>query len=929
MTRPVTSVDRQAWWRGLRRTPGLLAIVIVVAFLTSTFVAAAPRSLDEAAADDLRAAFDEATPEQRNLRFELRSRIGAGSTVDPFDHVDRRGELLFERGVPPTIADLVTSDQYVVDSPRFRVSSFPDQVAGPFPTTFSFRSQEGIDDHLTVVEGRMPEAREPFVEVEGEECPDDLDLEVAGLPGNELDPEIDCRIERVPVYETALTAATARDMMVEVGDTVTLVPDELDGRWRAADPDQFRRRLLLVVSGIVELSDPTLEFWYADSSLHRPRVTENPDFRIVAGVGLLRPDRYRQLLGDVPNVTNLHTWRYFVDHDAVPADRLAEVATDLEKIAPEGVEVVTQLPELIDGHLDQRATTVGLLSTTAFGLLATAVAAMVTLTLVLATRRGPISQLVLDRGASRSQLLTDAVRTGVAAIAPASAAGWLAAFAWWPDSNHRLPSVAVVVFALSAVLVFAATALPPSRASRSSARRLVAEVTVVAAAVGSVIALRRRGGIVDPDPDRDIDLLLAAGPALLAVAIGLGAVRLHRPLMSVGARLAARRPTLAAFVGFRRVTTQPVTHRLPLLAVVMAVVMSVFSAGVGSSLADLRSDAAWFEIGADQRVETTNAGVPLLLGDDGVASVAGDRPAAAGVSIALVPVIGPDDGVRADVVATDADSHRQLLAGSGLDLRPLERLASFSGTGPIPAVVSSRWTGTPLAVGDQISLVVGAHGPALEVVAVVDRFPGADDLRPFVVVDRAALQVATDDRTVQPTFVLVGGEEPVELAIAGARSTARADVLATIADDPFSSWSRWVLFALFGLAAGFAVLGTMSAPSLTAAVRRRELGVLRTLGSTMRDSAAVTAIEQLPTLLIGTIVGAAGGVATVRILDPALDLGGLVEAAPPGTEIAPDLDGLVTALAVIVIAVVVAIGLSLAAQRRVEAGTILRGGDDP
>jgi hypothetical protein len=206
-----------------------MAIVVAI---TAFVVGAVPRVLEHAASRDLSTTIATATPEERNLRFRAFTELGAGPPGDPFLAVDRRGRQLRDEHIPPSVRDVVGGEQWVVDSPVFAVSSFPEEAQGSFSRSFRFRYQQGIDEHLQLVSGRAPTAQPPIVRLEGSDCPDEV-------APDEFEPaaDQDCAVAVVPLFETAITRQTADDMGVDVGDTVSLRPSVADRAFRTSEVD--------------------------------------------------------------------------------------------------------------------------------------------------------------------------------------------------------------------------------------------------------------------------------------------------------------------------------------------------------------------------------------------------------------------------------------------------------------------------------------------------------------------------------------------------------------------------------------------------------------------------------------------------------------------------------------------------------------------
>ena len=285
--------------RQLRTSPSLLSVSAMV-LIGTLLVAVAPRLIDQVSDDDLRGAVAEARPQQRNINVRSETRLGGASNSIPFRWLGIEGDRIRDE-MPEALGALISDQQFLFDTPSFRMSSFPEGVEGPFPTFFTFRYQEDLDRELTVVAGRLPEARDAVEMLRGRDCPDDV-LAVEDFDEAEL---LDCEVEDVPVFEVAVTAETAEIMGVALDDHVLLDPNLDDRLWFTGPLRSRPPLIILAFSAIVELTDENDAYWHGDTALHRPRITENADFRLIFATGIMRPDQYRRLLGDDPRLPRM------------------------------------------------------------------------------------------------------------------------------------------------------------------------------------------------------------------------------------------------------------------------------------------------------------------------------------------------------------------------------------------------------------------------------------------------------------------------------------------------------------------------------------------------------------------------------------------------------------------------------------------------
>ena len=925
----------RVWLRQISAAPSLITTMFAATLVAAVIATGAPRLLEQVSDDDLKDAIASVEPEERNITVSRDHRIGAGSRAEPFNYVGRNGTRFLEEDFPTSVASVVHDQRFVVDSPPYKVSSFPDDVEGPFPTTFRFRYQDGIEEQLTIVSGHMPERRARVPMLEGPDCPEDP----LATDDFEADPEVRCSLVHVPVYEVVVTEATAEAMMISVGDDVLLGADASDPAWTFAIGDVLTRRLILSISGVVELSEPGLEYWYADTALHQPVINENADFRMISATGLMRPDTYRELLHDTFAVNFDYTWRYFVDPALVDQDQADDLAIDLEKIAPRDAAVSTLLPRVIDEFVEQRAQTVALMSTTVAGVLVVAVAVIFMLASLWDQRQRAATVLMIDRGGSRVQTLLGATRHAVVAVIPATAGGLAIGWFLVPDVSAPLSVRAALALGGGGVIAVvvatsrgsAARSIAPAadepEATVSTARRFVRDAFVVVAGAGALVLLRRRGSIDESrDVDLEFDLLLAVAPAVVGLAVGLVALRLYTPLVRFCARIGARDPGPVPMVGFRRLARQSLAAQTPFIVILLAVGVAIFSSVVGASIASGQADHAWQAVGADYRVSAHASGVPLPRTVD--ARDLDVDSAALGTLYPEAVVTASGDSTSVNLLAVAVADHREILSGSPADPSVLDPIAGDLGSGddrppPLPALVSPG-----LDAGDSsvLELALGAQSSRATVAAVVDRFPGLRPDTPFVIVNLDHLRAVVETVPTAPTTLFLRAadsagpeiESHLEEVAPTTHVTARHESMDSVAGDPFARWVNRGLGLVRVFAISLAGLAAVSVLAVTSNTRSREIGLLRTLGLGARQATALTALEQVLPVALALIVGCGFGIGVAYLLAPALDLEAFTGGVLPVdlvVEAAPVLGAVAVLMLVLTLAVVAALRFDRSPKR--------------
>ena len=908
------SLGLRAILRRLASQPALVFSIFVAIGLGAFLMAAVPRTLEVVAADDLEATVSVPPAGQKNIRVETQTRLGAGPEDDPMERIRAAGDDFTSQAMPLSVQEIIADRYFVMDTVQFVVSSLPgEDPPHPFDMFLQFRYQEGIEDRTTLIEGAMPRVREPITMLIGHECPQDVEereetferLEAGEeVEGPEGDPIV-CAIEDVPHYEVAVTRQTLTDMGLGVGRQMLLRPDPTDRLTFGLSADTLDINVVMSISGVIDLTDRTEEYWYGDPSLHEPRIQENADLRIIFAKGLITPDAYRTMVRDFGLIDRLYTYRYLVGPELVAEADLEVLNADLRTFTqqftsvaadPSRPRVLTQLPDLLDTHVEQREQTFAMVSTGLSGLFAVVVAVVLILALLMAERQRSGTTLMRGRGAAAGQLTLTSLYEALLMIVPAAVLSYFLAEWLLPDTDYLFPYRATVALVAGGTAAIVGAAQPMLRrrlgvllrSGRSSVpsgsgRRLVLEILVMAVAVGSIVLLRRRGESDQPAAVEGFDWLTALAPTLLAVAVGLITIRLYPFVVRGLAWIAAKMRGLVGFVGFRRVLQQPLSARLPVLVIVLCVSVAAFSAVVSTTVGRGQEVSSWQAVGADYSLKGNGPHAVLLPSLDLGAVPADVRAEATTFGNAEAQIeFGAAD---TQAMAIDTVSYAAVTEGTIGDVMFPGRLIQVSPSDvgsperPIPAIVASVWPRDfRLSVGDTFTLDMGRLQPTMVVVEIRDRFPDLDTGRPFVVFNLEAIRMFSD-LPVAATRAYLRGPETIGPAIEasvnemamGTRFSSRYEALAAFADDPFVSWVSTGQMVVFLFSVAFAAVAAVSSLALASATRRRDFAYLRTMGLTTRQATAMTVIEQFPAVVIATLVGAATGVATATILDPAID----------------------------------------------------------
>lgn len=924
------------------RFDGAATLVLAgVVLLTAFSAVAAPRFFNQVSDDALRTFVRDAAPINRNISIERGMRIQPQSG-NTFAGVGVEGDALRDEFSAP-VQQIIGDQRYVVDTLNFELDDMPGETSNAFPRFLRLRYQEDVENQVTLVSGALPAQADP--------------LEVTFTA--EAGPQT------LPVYEVAITAESAALLMLGIGDTAILTPLREDTLNQGVTLNELRYNLVVRVSGIIEIDEPDVEYWFGDRRLHEPFVVENPDFVEIYGMGLFSPDAYQALLDDTSPSLWSYNWRYFVEPARFDAGDLDQITEDLRALELQfGAGGLTRVNEprlrtglvrIADRYESQRQLTISMLSLVVAGMIVVAIAVAALLGALIATRRRDSALLSRSRGASSAQLGWSQGIESVAVFTPAALLGLGAALL---IITGRTPGYVVALAISVAVLVagiVVALSLPINRGDlgqllsetapgqRRSRHRIVIESVVVLAAVGGLVLFRRRGleaGSLS-NPDQGFDPFLTAVPVLLALAIGVILLRLYPLPVRLASWFGSLRRGAVIFVGFRRIVQQPLAARLPLVVMLVATGIAVFAAVVRYSITEGQQNSTWQEVGADFRIESVREDAPIssLVDLSGVSGIqaAADAARLQGRDVSSTAARG-----TFTLLAIDPADYQEVAGGTRADPEfPDSMLVdqSVQGIGtaanPLPAIVSHNWgTSAPPDIGDTLNIEVRRTTFTVVVRGFRENFPSLIPGEQFVVVPRASVEAVDPTLDTRGTYRYIKAPPAMDEEL---RSTLRSQALSAqlvsrprlfedLADAPLVDGVENAFRATVILATLYAVLAALAGIALTSRERARDLGYLRTLGLTSRQATILTVIEQLPPAILATVAGAGLGFALVWLIEPGLDLSTFAGATLPA-DVLIDARVLALVAGAELLTILVAIAVYSYLTRRLNLGNVLRLGD--
>jgi putative ABC transport system permease protein len=544
----------------------------------------------------------------------------------------------------------------------------------------------------------------------------------------------------------------------------------------------------------------------------------------------------------------------------------------------------------------------------AFGGIALFVGAFVifnTLSITVAQRTREFATL-RTLGATRGQVLrsvlTEAVAIGIAASALGVAVGLGLAKGLnqlFVAMGIDLPSVGLVLssrtilvsMVVGTTVTVAAGLFPALRATRVPPIAAVREGSVlpagrfarlapVLAAVGAALGVAAvTFGVFADDLALSTRLgALAAGSLALFVGVALVSTRLVRPFAAVlgwpGERLAGATGHLAK----ENTTRAPARTAVAAAALMIGLALVAFVAVLGHGLQVSVGQAVERQVASDYVVVANDGFSPLPTTVEWAITFAPGVEAVSGIRAENARVFGEDVLVGAVDPMTGAETYTfnwregsdALIAGLGRDGALItQRFATDHGVGVGDVIRVTAPTGRILQLE-----VRGVHAP-----------PEFGAIIPYVTFSRILFDAAFPEPHNMLTLVQTDG---TPAAAAGLERTLEGfpeaklqtrEAYAASAQDAIGQVLA-LMYVLLALSVIVSLFGMVNTLVLSVFERTRELGLLRAVGMTRRQTRRMIRSESIITALIGALLGLPVGVALAALVTRAFADQGVVFAVP-------------------------------------------------
>ncbi len=849
--------------RQFSSSPGASAALALVVLVVALVASATPRAVESLFTAGIQHEVALLPPTSRDVvATEVGGPVaGAGTGVANGMTADAAAVFGAQADVLVGMRDGMSSAlRAATDDGRF-VLTF-DPLSAPFPYEPHFEVSSRIllgfdpwlESHIRIVDGTLPAAA------------------TSDWPGD------------API-EVVLSAATAKWMIWPVGEERQLY--------------QLEGSPTVRLAGIYEAVDPNDPFWSQSPSTLTPEVVD-PGIggKLITGVALAAPGSWPRVI-HMPLNPRLHAW-FPVKANSLESAHAASFSTGVRafsrEVQPNGPALpcypycyrnpgdpIQPVPgfafdsdsvRTVDAELTRSTATTSVLAMVAAGPVGVVIAVLLLAVRLLTARRARAIAIASARGASALRLRTTLAIEGLLIGLPAALLGAVIGIVLTLGASFApaLITAPLLVGLVPAVLL-ASRPLGVGRGERSDLDgaglgrfRWIAELVILGLAVLSIVLLGQRG--IPTGTRVAFDPLVVATPLLLTLAACVIVLRIYPLPLAVVLRSARPRPGLVAFLGAARGLRDQAAGLAPVLAMLVAVSITVFSGVLLATTSHGIDEAANEKVGSD--VSVTAVG----FHDDEL-----DRMRA-------------EPGVRAfAAVASSDDEHVRIdgelvsIATVAVDTADLEAVQrGMAAAVTIPASLKARDDGTiPVIVSEKLAGLIGDGDLSLRGTkfVVVGTTP---DLNPFTTRETWLLSDATNvDKIMEsgtpPRQVLAAatsGTTPDELgrqlksdgAVVETR-TALADALRSDPSIYGLSAALIIAIALLSFLAAAAVVLTLV---LGSRAREQLLANLRTLGITRRRERAILGWEIGPIAAVTLVVGVIFGMVLPAIVLAGVDL---------------------------------------------------------
>jgi putative ABC transport system permease protein len=661
--------------------------------------------------------------------------------------------------------------------------------------------------------------------------------------------------------------------------------------------------VMIVITAIVRIRGPNSSFWAKDSTVGLPsRITGRGTCNCWAGSIFADPDQFVAMQNALGSSSIDIQWVYPLAVGGVGADGAPALLDNLNRAitVPLGLTgafapavsttaVTTPLVPVVSAFLVTQAAVQTVLLLLFVSLIVVGAAVILLAAGMIAVRRADDLGLLRSRGASVRQVATLMLRDTaiVSVLAALAGAGLAVAVTGSSDASSALGlslACITVVTALAGPPLIAAwqhrrprsgsagsSRVYPGREERprsrgAGLRRLVAEVTAVAASAAGLVVLHHQG----VPANGGINLYLAATPVLVAIPVVLVVLRLY-PLVVQGLlRLSSRRAGATGFVALAGAARSSLTGVLPAFALVLALSLAAFAGMVSQAITRGEVAASWQATGADVAITATSSPVTPAA-EKAIAAVRGVQHLTATWNTSWAT---PSNQPVA-LVAVDPDSYAALVASTPFPAVPVAKLGSAA-PGTVAVLASPAALADLGGTAAQLTSPVAMGPIGVRVAGTVTSIPGQPAGSAFLVMAIQRLPGPLGVPAVNRILIIGSGISTAAMSavvlrqLPGASTAFRSAALATLTGSPLQHGADLILPLTIATAAGFGLFILMLGVALGAPDRALTLARLTVMGH--ERATGLVLLEALPAVVVAVGAGAACALALPPLVGSALDL---------------------------------------------------------
>ncbi|HMH36783.1 MAG TPA: hypothetical protein VK584_07590 [Streptosporangiaceae bacterium] len=460
-------------------------------------------------------------------------------------------------------------------------------------------------------------------------------------------------------------------------------------------------------------------------------------------------------------------------------------------------------------------------------------------------------------------------------------------------------------------------------------RRLVAEVTAIAASVAGLVVLHDQG-VPAGGSGSGIDLYLAIVPVLVAVPVVVVMLRLYPLIIRGLLALSARGTGATGFVALSRAARSTLTGALPAFALVLTLSLATFAGMVSQGIARGEVTASWHATGADVMIQTGPGSGPVTpAAVTAIGAVRGVRHATEVWNTSWFTSFGQPISVS----AVDPASYAAVVAGTPFPPFPAGRIGAAAPNrvlppGAVVPVLASPSAAAILGTRPIQLDTLSATGPLMvRVVGTVSETPAQLSGGPFVIMP--LLRLPGPAGAPAPNLLLATGSAidhtqltaVADRVIPGNVTTFRTGVLASLASSPLQHGAGLLITLTIATAAALGLFVVILALALGSAERGITLARLTVMGH--ERAAGLVVAEAMPALLTAIAAGVACAIALPLVIGSAIDLSAFTGTSIP-VRLQPD--ALALGLPAVIIGVLALAALAAEARslRRRDVSGVLR-----